>query len=1282
MASFNNAARVITRRSLLQSLLIAPPLLRAAPLFGEFFPQPESGSLPILDASPQPFLEARLTPHYPAASPLADVLKLIRPGSDSYLTEKYAAEIQSILDGWGDALRQDLRKTMAIASALDPAIRASTLHIISESETHTGFGLRIIRRIFSAETATGREAFLAALQHWLAAVNNVSVAEFEINAIETLTSAPLVVRCRIRYDMLTSLADEQRAQRQGEWQIEWVQEDTMGWRARSWVATGETVATASGPGFHDVTSSALGGTASYTQQLAYGVDHWRTVIDGACGIDIYGNNGIAAGDFDHDGFDDLYVCQPFGLPNRLYRNRGDGSFEDVTEKAGVGVLDNTACALFADLRNSGLQDLIVVTAGGPMLFLNQGDGVFKLKERAFQFAQPPQGAFTHAALADYDRDGRLDLYLCTYQYYLGLDQYHYPVPYLDARNGPPNILLHNEGDGNFVERTEAAGLNAENTRYSFACAWGDANGNGLPDLTVANDFGRTQFYRNNGDGTFTHVSAETHIDNVAAGMGACWADLENAGHQDIYTTGMWEAAGQRVSTQSQFHATASEVTRKLYTQHASGNDLYRNQGDGTFRNAASEAGAARSGWAWGADTLDFNHDGYADLYVTNGYITAPTRDDLASFFWRQVVAHSPDDATPTLTYERGWNAINELIRSDHTWNGYERNALFVNHHDGTFTDVAGLLGLDLLDDSRSFALADLDHDGRLEIILKNRNAPQLRILHNALPNLGHSIAFCLHGVVSNRDAIGAAITVTCGALKQTKYLQAGSGFLAQHSKELHFGLGKVSDEISAIVRWPNGLVQHFNHLPTNHCIEMTEAKTVFTATPFATGPASFIKPVFTKAPEPPQAAIETWLIQPLIAPEFSLPDPSGKLLTLQQLRGKFTLLHFWSTASPSHREHLLQLSQQQRTFAATGLKIVAINVDQGEAAQAAHALVAQEQLDLLALTATEDVAGIYNILYRYLYDRRRDLPLPCSFLLDEQGIIVKLYQGAINFDHLREDLRSIPATPDERLQKALPFAGQTYVAAFERNDFTYGVAFFQHGYFEQAAAAFEQVIAAKPNNAEGYYNLGTLSLRRNDLTKAREYLEQTVKLRPDYPEAWNNLGMIAAQQGQPDEAIKHFTHSLQQRPAYATALLNLGNIYRRQHQYDKALDYLSRALSLQPDDPETNYNLGMLYATQDQQPAAQRYLQRAIELRPAYSEARNNLGILYVHAQDYADAEDQFKTCIRLVPSFDQSYLNLARLDTLRGDRPAALQVLQDLLHLQHDNRSAQQALEALQQQP
>jgi hypothetical protein len=243
-------------------------------------------------------------------------------------------------------------------------------------------------------------------------------------------------------------------------------------------------------------------------------------------------------------------------------------------------------------------------------------------------------------------------------------------------------------------------------------------------------------------------------------------------------------------------------------------------------------------WSWCSDFWDFDHDGYADLYVANGYLSGPQKDDVAGFFWRQVVARSPEEATASQAYERGWNAINELVRSDRTWHGYARNVMFVNNHDGTFTEASGALAMDFLEDSRSFALADIDRDGRLEVILKNRNAPQLRILHNAMPQTGRAVSFRLRGKKSNRDAIGTAITLEAGAIRQTKYLQAGSGFLAQHSKELFFGLGDHAGTIRVSVRWPSGLTQAFENVPVNHCIQLEEGASTFEARPFAVPRAS------------------------------------------------------------------------------------------------------------------------------------------------------------------------------------------------------------------------------------------------------------------------------------------------------------------------------------------------------------------------------------------------------------------------------------------------------------
>jgi Flp pilus assembly protein TadD/peroxiredoxin len=1278
MSRHKNEDPFLTRRSLLKAMGLAPLVLRPAPFRGSSLMLGSSWPLEY-QKSAFSFADVRLTPHYPAKSPLEDVLRLVAAGSDEYVTEKYAFEIGTLLQQWSEALRASVLDLASMAKSLHPAIEATSMVAEKEIALRSGNGIDCRKRRFSGDTVSGPERFLKEFRLWLGQAARVETAEFEITSIEEIASAPVAAQLEIRYDLVCTRSDDLREERIGSWNTEWARDDSGGWKARRWEAREETVSVAHGPVFVDVTPQALGHAESYSSQLLRGSDYWRTVLDGACGIDVYGNNGVAAGDYDNDGFDDLYVCQPSGLPNRLYRNRGDGTMEDVTEKSGVGVLDNTACALFADFENKGRQDLLVVCGSGPLLFLNQGDGTFSLKRDAFKFDRPPQGTFTHAALADYDRDGRLDVYFCLYSYYLGLDQYHYPVPYFDARNGPPNFLLHNEGDGTFVDKTKAAGLDAENDRYSFACAWGHSTSSGSPDLYVANDFGRANLYRNNGDGTFTAVSSQAHVDDVGAGMSASWSDFNNDGNQDIYAANMWSSAGQRVSQQKRFQEKTPDEIRALYRRHARGNSLYRNQGDGKFQNVSRQAGVEMGRWSWCSDFWDFDHDGFPDLYVANGYISAPQRSDLASFFWRQVVAKSPADATPSLAYEHGWNALNELIRSDGSWNGYERNVMFANNRDGTFSEVSGAVGLDLPEDSRSFALADIDHDGRLEVILKNRNAPQIRILHNVMKELGSSIAFRLKGQKSNRDGIGTAITIEVGSLRQTRYLQAGCGFLAQHSKEVFFGVGKPEGGVRAIVRWPSGLSQTFENIPVNHGIEIEEGSAQIVAKPFAAPNQAWAQAGPPRKLEPLPSGIETWLIEPLKAPEFSLPDLAGDMRPLSGLRGSFVLLNFWTATAPFCGDQLKLLHQRRSALAASHVEVLAVNVDDAGDVQKARSFAAQQGLAFPVLLATQDVAGVYNIIYRYLFDRRRDLAIPASFLLDKEGMIVKLYQGPIDPQRLLEDVKSVPATAADRRRKALPFGGEPYQDAFLRNDFTYGVAMFQHGYLEQAAESFQQVIAAKPDDPEGYYNLGTLNLRRNDFQQARYYLQQTLKLRPNYPEAWNNLGMIAAQEGHAEEAVQNFQQSLLLRPGYATALLNLGNVYRRQKSYTQAQDLLEKALAIQPDDPEIDYSLGMLYAQQGQMQRASDYLQKAVALRPDYPEALNNLGVLFVRGQDYAKAEEQFKTCIRVAPNFDQSYLNLARLYALRSDKEQAREVLQELLHLQPENAVAKRALEMLQ---
>ena len=1231
-----------------------------------------------------------LHPHYRARLPLEASLLKAQSDRDHFITEKYQDRIASLLSDWGASLRQSPQKLQAIEKLLAPDFSGFSPQAVESRLLRSGPALEIRQNKFPRQNVLGRNAFLQELRSALSSFSSVVTAEFQVVAIEASpTQDSGRLRTRVRYDLVGSGRDSHREQRVGEWELEWTSAGSdpakLGeFRLRNWQALGETHSRSRAPVFVDITAESFAGNPSYSAQLLRGADYWRTVLDVACGIDVYGHNGVSVGDIDDDGFDDLYVCQPAGLPNRLYRNRGDGTWEDITEGSGVGVLENTACALFADVDNDGRQDLIIVCTSGPLLFLNQGGKKFQQKPGAFQFATPPRGTFTGAAVADYDRDGWLDIYLCLYLYYQGTDQYKYPSPYYDAENGPPNFMMRNQRDGTFRDVTAQSGLDKNNTRYSFCCGWSDYNRDGWPDLYVVNDFGRKNLYHNNGDGTFIDIAPQAGVEDVGAGMSVCWLDYDNDGAEDLYVANMWTAAGQRISTQTIFQKDTPGAVRALYHKHAMGNSLFRNTGIGTFQDRGEPAGVAMGRWSWSSDTWDFDHDGFPDLYITNGMVSGESRQDLNSFFWRQVLANSPAEAKAAHDYEQGWDALNELLRSDGTWSGFERNVFYANNRDGTFSDVSGALGLDFLEDGRAFALADFDHDGRLEVFLKNRNGPQLRVLKNVMKDLPPSIAFRLRGSKSNRDAIGAAVTVETGSGRQTRLLQAGSGFLSQHSKEILFGLGETRDPVRVWIRWPSGLVQEIRDLPPNHRVWVEEGSEPSRIEAFKTG-ASGLKPpgqvaVSPGEPEPLPSAVETWLLAPLSAPDFSLPDVGGQAHSLAEFRGKPVLLNFRKTSPVSCQEDLQAFNQLYKRWAGQGLQLLPVYMEDATGDEKVRAQAQQCSLAFPILLGSDDVAGIYNILYRYLFDRHRDMSLPTSFLIDEKGDIVKLYQGPVDPEHLGEDLRHIPRTAAERLAKSLPFPGVSAGLEFQRNYLNYGSVYFQRGYYDQSEASFQLALRDDPASAEALYGLGSVYLKQERNREARESFEGSVKLQASYPDtltnAWNNLGLLATREGKTAEAIPYFQAALRLSPDYLVALENLGNAYRQQKNWDEGRKVLERALQVSPEDPEANYSLGMVFAQTDDNERAYEYLQKALKFRPGYPEALNNLGVLYLRTRRRDEAVASFAECMRVAPAFDQSYLNLARVYTLEATPDKARAVLLELLKQHPDHVQAKKMIE------
>ncbi len=376
--------------------------------------------------------------------------------------------------------------------------------------------------------------------------------------------------------------------------------------------------------FSDCTKSAFSGVSALEEQLIYGRDHWYSNLESTIGVEGRGN-GIAIGDVNGDGLDDIYFCQPAALPNRLFVRNADGSMSDVSKTAKVDWLDSSRGALFVDIDNDGDQDLVLAQSTTVLIHENDGTGVFEVREELVTNSK----LFSINAV-DYDSDGLLDLYVCGYtsaEQDRPEDIFASPVPYHDANNGGPSFLWRNKGDWKFADVTKESGLDANNLRFSLASVWEDFDNDGDLDVYVANDFGRNSLYRNDA-GKFTDVAADAGVEDIGPGMSAAWGDANNDGLMDLYVSNMFSSAGSRITHQSKFKRGSNGDSLKGFRRHARGNSLFINRGDGTFADRATQSATGMGRWAWGSLFVDLNNDGWRDLYVTNGFVTADNNNDL------------------------------------------------------------------------------------------------------------------------------------------------------------------------------------------------------------------------------------------------------------------------------------------------------------------------------------------------------------------------------------------------------------------------------------------------------------------------------------------------------------------------------------------------------------------------------------------------------------------------------------------------------------------------------
>ncbi len=945
----------------------------------------------------------------------------------------------------------------------------------------------------------------------------------------------------------------------------------------------EHVASAAKPFFRDVTAAVFGECPAFREQLLRGVPYWRSRLDPASGIDLYGSNGIAVGDIDNDGTDEIYVCQPGGLPNRLFKFREDGTLADITAAWGADILDDTSAALFLDLRNRGRQDLVVLRSGGPLLLLNEG-ARFRVRDDAFHFATLPQGGFTGMAAADFDRDGKLDLYLCCYVYFQSEAQYTYASPYHDARNGPPNFLFRNkltaDGGGFFEDCTAETGMNENNDRFSFAPAWCDFNEDGWPDLYVANDFGRKNLYVNQ-EGRFRDKAAEAGVEDIGPGMSAAWFDYDGDGRADLYVANMWTDAGQRLIQDP--HFSPAQQAPEAYKGHTMGNSLFRNRGAGRFEDVSLRQQVEFGRWAWAADGYDLDNDGQPEIFVTCGMLTNESERDLNSFFWRQVVARSPLTAQPSAAYENGWNAINQFIREDSSWNGREPNVLHVKRGDRYF-DFSGVSGLDFADDSRAFAVTDFDGDGRPDLILKSRLGPQVRVLQNNCANGKQGIAFELRGTKSNRDGIGAKVEVD----GQAKWLSAGAAFLSQHSKRLIFGLGSRDSVERLRITWPSGLVQELTDLQAGHTYKITEGDAQWAKKPFRASKTLAELPVHGNNS---LRLEDTWFMEPVPLPE---PQRGPGLFVVREKREEYEIfrryLFDWRTSlvTPFH----LLLNQDGHAIKVYGkapdVKQVAADMAKPGNPMAFPGFYAgNPHRDFFKFGAAYLWSGYYEQALPYLQQVLRRTPNNARVLVLVGQIHLQANRMGDAENCFREALKVNEANPE-----AWSGLGDVYDSRKNLKD---------------ARESYDKALALKPDLLYTLLNAGQLADKLDEQKRAEDFYRRAFELNPQQAEAANGLGLALAKQGHAGDAKKYFEQAIALKRDYAGAINNLGVLYIQQGKTNDAVAAFEYGIGVAPQDETLYLNLGRIYAQQGKFERARQLMQQLLERKPDSVTAKRAL---------------------------------------------------------------------------
>ena len=759
-------------------------------------------------------------------------------------------------------------------------------------------------------------------------------------------------------------------------------------------------------------------------------------------ISVNQKEGIAVADVNGDGFDDIYITVRLGK-NMLLINHGDGTF---TEEAAAYHLDlpgHTTCAIFADFDNDGDLDVMLGRSLLRTSYLENRGGVF------FQYPIPkfmPMAVISMSA-ADYNGDGLLDVYLCTYRPaapagsgggYAEVakesdfdwpDEFFSPEQAADFRRrvrehmqqhattvldqlGPPNVLLVNRGAGRFEVAPENSTVGL--WRNSLQATWCDFNQDGKPDLYVPNDWGMNVLFRNDMPAGFTDVTAEMGLTCYGFSMGASFGDYDNDGRDDLYVSNMYSEAGRRI-------AARIPGLNPMFAESAAGNFLYHREANGKFRQVAGLEPPAMTvqkvGWSWGGCFADFDNDSFLDLYVLSGYYTAPPElasdIDLESNLWRTMVRADENLARSSFRFSPEWRRTpapdNLGPQIDARLAGVERqgdkivvhslhpnqpNRYFANHGGRDFVELSSLSGLDNPADSRGFGILDYDRDGWQDIALVNANQPLFNLYHNEMPAAGLTGGMiAIRFVGGNRTAA------------PSKEFACRDGFGAHVTLDL--GKGKIVRDHRCGEGWSTQnsatMIVGIGSNATVASLSVRWPSGKVISTPSV--PEGTLLTAFENPADSPSGEAFTrnpYRVKPTPPPTRTMVRPVFPLRTLDTAAkpARLRVYTTFTTSSPSCTSDLAVLRRLKEELSSEGVDMIAVPVDEADdnPKLAAYAKQWKPPSRLVNIAPAKRVEAITA----YAKALGQDPALPSTVVTDDSGHILSAAAGVPSISALRK----------------------------------------------------------------------------------------------------------------------------------------------------------------------------------------------------------------------------------------------------------------------------------------